>query len=109
MGGNVRFTASAYCQARARLSVAVFRELLTHAVDAMRRATDDVGGWRGHRVFLLDGSSLSMPDTPALQAHFGQSCQQRPGCGCATNQSVDAPLSPVRLLVAGPTGCYDAS
>jgi hypothetical protein len=30
---------------------------------------------------LLDGSSFSMPDTPALQAAFGQPGGQRRGCG----------------------------
>jgi hypothetical protein len=29
----------------------------------------------------MDGSSFSMPDTPELQKHFGQSGAQQPGCG----------------------------
>ncbi len=37
--------------------------------------------WHGHRTFLIDGSSFSMPDTPELQAVFGQSGAQRAGCG----------------------------
>src|SRR5262249_51823959 len=38
--------------------------------------------WRGrHRVYFLDGSSFSMPDTPELQAEFGQPGGQAPGCG----------------------------
>jgi hypothetical protein len=37
--------------------------------------------WHGHRTFLVDGSSFSMPDTPALQAAFGQQGQQAEGCG----------------------------
>jgi Transposase DDE domain len=37
--------------------------------------------WHGHRLFLVDGSGCSMPDTPALQDAFGQSSEQRPGCG----------------------------
>jgi hypothetical protein len=37
--------------------------------------------WHGHRVFLLDGSSFSMPDTEELQAHFGQPSNQAQGCG----------------------------
>jgi hypothetical protein len=35
----------------------------------------------GHRTFWVDGSSFSMPDTPALQEHFGQPGKQLPGCG----------------------------
>jgi hypothetical protein len=39
------------------------------------------GRWHGHRTFIMDGSSFSMPDTPELQAHFGQPGNQAPGCG----------------------------
>src|SRR5207247_4831493 len=41
----------------------------------------DEGRWHGHRTFLTDGSSLSMPDTPELQKEFGQPGAQKPGCG----------------------------
>ena len=38
--------------------------------------------WLGYRVFLVDGSSFSMPDNPPqLQEHFGQPGNQMPGCG----------------------------
>ncbi|HEY2895266.1 MAG TPA: IS4 family transposase, partial [Pirellulales bacterium] len=37
--------------------------------------------WHGHRTFLVDGSSFSMPDTPDLHAYFGQSGRQQSGCG----------------------------
>jgi hypothetical protein len=40
--------------------------------------------WHGHRLWIADGSSFSMPDTPALREHFGQSGQQRLGCGFPT-------------------------
>jgi hypothetical protein len=43
--------------------------------------TEAIGRWRGHRTFLVDGSSFSMPDTAALQAHFGQPGNQAKGCG----------------------------
>jgi hypothetical protein len=74
------FTDSAYCQARARLPLAFFHRL--------RRAVTGRGvageRWRGHRLFLLDGSSFSMPDTPELQEEFGQPGAQAPGCGFPT-------------------------
>ncbi|MCA1671843.1 MAG: hypothetical protein LC799_06440, partial [Actinobacteria bacterium] len=41
----------------------------------------DEGRWHGHRTFLVDGSSVSMPDTPELQQQFGQPGAQAPGCG----------------------------
>lgn len=78
---GVPFSASAYCQALQRLPVAVLRTLLRQVVARQRRDTDRIGGWRGHRVFFVDGSSCSMPDTPKLQRRFGQPTEQKPGCG----------------------------
>jgi hypothetical protein len=75
------FSASAFCQARARLPLAVFVALLRDMVRAVIPDTEAIGRWRGHRTFLVDGSSFSMPDTPELQAHFGQPGNQAKGCG----------------------------
>jgi hypothetical protein len=76
-----RFTASAFCQARARLPLVVWQQLLRRTTAALDQTTQDEGRWRGHRTFLVDGSSFSMSDTPELQEHFGQPAGQRPGCG----------------------------
>jgi hypothetical protein len=78
---GLRFTATAYCQARARLPLRFFALLLERFGRAVQRSALDDGRWYGHRTFLVDGSTCSMPDTPALQAAFGQSTEQRPGCG----------------------------
>jgi hypothetical protein len=75
------FTESAYCQARSRLPLAVFRAVLRFVIRALVPATEVEGLWHGHRTFLVDGSSFSMPDTPELQQHFGQPAGQAPGCG----------------------------
>src|SRR5215469_18363112 len=75
------FSDAAFCMARARLPLAVFRALLRQMVRAVIPDTEAIGRWRGHRTFLVDGSSFSMPDTPALQAAFGQPGNQAKGCG----------------------------
>lgn len=72
-------TAEAYCQARMRLPRAVLERLLAQTCAAGRTAVEPT--WRGHRTFLVDGSTFSMPDTPELQATFGQPASQQPGCG----------------------------
>src|SRR5262245_13384541 len=77
---GLAFAPSAYCQARARLPVAFFGRL-HRAVAGRRRGGAADPGWRGHRVYLLDGSSCSMPDAPELQEFFGQPGAQAPGCG----------------------------
>jgi hypothetical protein len=80
---GLSFTDSAYCQARARLPRPVLERLqraVTEAVDALTEAQPgDL--WQGHRVFLVDGSSFSMPDTPELRDYFGQPAEQAEGCG----------------------------
>jgi Transposase DDE domain len=80
------FSESAYCDARQRLPLAFFQRL-HHAVlrRCRRHAEDDPHArWRGHRVFFLDGSSFSMPDTPELRAEFGCPAGQADGCGFPT-------------------------
>ena len=72
---------NAYCSVRARLPVALFQSLLHWIYQSLREITDTAQRWHGHRVFLLDGSSFSTPDTPALQKAFGQPGGQKAGCG----------------------------
>jgi len=75
------FSEAAYCKARTRLPLPVLQTLLRRVGSAVQATVDDTGRWHGHRTFHLDGSSFSMPDTPALQQQFGQPGNQRPGCG----------------------------
>lgn len=77
-----RFSATAYCKARQRLPLALVQRI-THTLTRDLRAHHEaaVPRWRGHRVWRADGSSFSMPDTPQLQARFGQPGAQRAGCG----------------------------
>jgi hypothetical protein len=79
--GGRTFSDSAYCQARKRLPLRVYHRLLEWIARAGRRATASAHRWLGHRVRVLDGSSSSMPDTPELQAAFGQPGNQKAGCG----------------------------
>lgn len=74
-----RFSGEAYCQARARLPLTLFERLLDGVCASLADCRDAAARWCGHRVWLVDGSSCSMPDTPELQAAFGQPGGQRPG------------------------------
>ena len=78
---GISFSAAAYCTARKRLPLALFQDLLEHVCDALFPEVQTTGRWRGHRTWTMDGSSFSMSDTAALQAHFGQPSQQAKGCG----------------------------
>ena len=74
-------TAEAYGMARSRLPLELFQRLLEQVCSRLRECVDTAAGWHGHRVWMMDGSSCSMPDTPELQRAFGQPSAQAPGCG----------------------------
>jgi len=80
---------TAYCQARRRLPTTVVRALLakvnTHLHETVRQAQ---ATFLGHRVWVVDGSNCSMPDTPELQKAFPQPPGQKSGCGFPVAQFV---------------------
>jgi hypothetical protein len=81
------FAESAYCDARKRLPLAFFQRLHHAVVGRCQAATgaDLDALWMGrHRVFFLDGSSFSMPDTEELRQEFGPPSGQAEGCGFPT-------------------------
>lgn len=83
---DVEVSPQAYSQAIARLPVEFFARLQRAVVDDCHAAEPGRSSsrWNGRRLFLIDGSSFSMPDTPELQAAFGQPGQQKAGCGFPT-------------------------
>jgi hypothetical protein len=71
----------AYCTARDALPEETCRRL---ARDTGRQADEEAPAawrWLGHRVLDVDGSTLTMPDTPENQAEYPQQSGQKPGCG----------------------------
>jgi hypothetical protein len=85
------FSDTAWCQARRRLPLELIEQVHRRVVDDARREldqSDDVGDdddapyrWRGHGVYVVDGSSNSMPDTPELRGHYGVPLPCREGLG----------------------------
>jgi len=72
-----QFKPSAYCQARQRLPLKLMQSLLRRMCDA----AGATGRFHGYKLWIADGSSASLPDTPALQNVFPQPRRQRKGCG----------------------------
>ena len=71
---------SAYCQARNKLEQTALEAILAHTSRVLeQRGRQNL--WKGHRVVVVDGTGVSMPDTPANQAVWPQSARQKPGCG----------------------------
>ena len=111
------FTGSAFCKARKRLPLGVFQRLLRRLADMLLPHSsgahvDDEGRWFGHRVFMMDGSSCSMPDTAELQQHFGQPGNQLPGCGFPVAHLMvlfHAGTGLLREILASPLRTHDMS
>ena len=72
---------SAYCQARQRLPEGLLARLLRMVGDRLQAQVSDTQRWQGHRVFLVDGSTTLLPDTPENQAAYPQHPNQAEGCG----------------------------
>lgn len=72
---------AAYCQARQRLPVEVPMAMLGQVVEQIKPLPRLVRTWLGRRVWMADGTTVSMPDEPELQAAFPQHSGQKPGCG----------------------------
>ena len=66
----------AYCEARLRLPVRWLMSILEHVTT---RLTQGHGG-QG-RLLVVDGTTVTLPDTPALQKRYPQLKTQQPGCG----------------------------
>ena len=71
----------AYCQARKRLPESFFVDVARQTGRALEAHVDPRWLWKGRRVHVYDGSSVSMPDTPANQAAYPQPVVQKPGLG----------------------------
>jgi putative transposase len=58
-------------KARARLPLAVWDKLFAYVSETAQAWGQAFASWRGHRVVLLDGTCISLPDEPALVETFG--------------------------------------
>ena len=71
----------AYCRARGKLSETVLRRLAVDLADGCERQLDEAQLWHGRHVQLVDGTTVSMPDTPENQEAYPQPHTQREGLG----------------------------
>ena len=71
----------AYCRARAKIPTRVIRRLATETADRAERRVPRAWLWRGRHVQLVDGFTVSMPDTAANQRAYPQPNTQKPGVG----------------------------
>ena len=95
----------AYCKARQRLPLEMVAALARKTGELLSRKALSPWQWRGRAVKLVDGTGLSMPDTPQNQAAYPQPSTQAPGVGfplarlvavicLATGAALDAAIGP---------------
>jgi hypothetical protein len=60
-------------KARARLPAGLWSRVWDFMAARVQELSEPFVCWRGHRTILVDGTCVSMPDTPNLHGHFGTS------------------------------------
>jgi hypothetical protein len=85
-----------YCQARQRLPLGLIRRIATHVGQTLEDASPQHWKWRARSVKLLDGTTVTMPDTPNNQLAYPQSGGQKAGLGF--------PLAMLGALISLATG-----
>ena len=111
---GLEFSDAAYCKARGRLPLGFCQRLQRVVLGhhARAEATGRGDRWRGHDVYLVDGSSFSMPDTEELRAEFGVPSGPVPDCGFPVAHLLlltDARSGSVRRAVPAPCHTHDMS
>jgi putative transposase len=71
----------AYCTARGDLPEEAIRELVRDTGKQVEEESPESWLWHGRKVRVVDGSTITMPDTPENQAAYPQPKSQQPGCG----------------------------
>jgi len=71
----------AYCQARQRLPESFFADVARQTGHPLEANVDPPWLWKGRPVYLFDGTTVTMPDTPENQEAYPQVYHQQPGVG----------------------------
>lgn len=72
---------SGYCRARQRLPLDLIAQLARYIGDQIDTQSPEEWRWQGRRVRMVDGTTVTMPDTAANQAAFPQQRGQKTGLG----------------------------
>lgn len=91
-----------YCRARQRLPLNMIASLARHTGQQIERHTPQRWQWQKKRVYLIDGTTLTMPDTAENQAAYPKHAGVKSGLGFPICRLLAVIcLSTGRLLNAG--------
>ena len=71
----------AYCTARGDLPEEAIQTLMCDSGKSVEDEMPQSWLWHGRKVRIVDGSTITMPDTAENQAAYPQQKSQKPGCG----------------------------
>ena len=71
----------AFCKARCKLSEKTLTDISKHIANRCERNIPQDALWKGRHVKVVDGPTISRPDTIANQEQYPQHSSQKPGCG----------------------------
>ena len=74
-------TTGAYCKARQRLPTNMIAKLVKQSGQLILEQLPNSWRWQGRRVKLVDGTTVTLPDTAANQQQYPQQKAQQPGLG----------------------------
>ena len=74
---------ASYCTARKKLDEQMLSGIFDHTAAQLNKMPKD-GLLNNRRVIVVDGTGVSMPDTPENQKAWPQWSSQKPGCGFPT-------------------------
>lgn len=97
---------SGYCQARKRLPLGRLQQILGQVAQNARRRCPKARLWHGREVKVVDGSTVTMPDTAKNQKAFPQQRAQKPGCGFPIMRFVGLFSITTGCLLTAVTGNY---
>lgn len=72
---------SPYCQSRGKIPLECLASIHDGLVRQAHAAVAEKDLWCGHHVLTVDGSTVTLEDTPENQAAYPQQSVQKPGCG----------------------------
>ena len=78
---NCSVATGAYCRARQRLPESMISKLVKAAAQENEHKVRGSWQWRGRSIYLVDGTTLAMPDTPANQKVYPQPSFHSEGLG----------------------------
>ena len=95
-----------YCKARKRLPEKLLARLTRETGKALHEGASAEWRWKSRRVKIVDGTTVSMPDTPANQKEYPQSSTQKPGLGFPIARMVTVFCLATGAVLDGALGRY---